>query len=368
MAEKTFFFAGGGTGGHIYPAIAVAEKIKKLSPDAGIHFFASTRAVDKNILDKSLFSYSQLPATGLSLKPSALIKFFTNFSKSQKIATEKLLNSPNPVVIGTGGFVAAPVCKAAHKLKIPVMLINTDYIPGKANRFLARYSDRIFTQFTETADYLPKFAARIEAVGCPLREAFEKPDGAAAIKDLALDSQKKILLITGASSGSASINQTITSLLGELEKFADTWQIVHIAGAADFENVKAKYSAATIKNTVIAYYHDMPSLLCAAELIIGRSGAVSVAEYAAVAKPVICMPYPHHKDRHQYFNASPLVEKGTCIIVDDVPDAGDRAGWLMDELTPLLSGGDELKEMQNACLTLPKNTASDTIARYLLSL
>ena len=367
MTKKTFFFAGGGTGGHIYPGLAVAEKIKSMAPDCDIYFFISQRQIDKTILDNTSFNYTQLPATGLYLKPADLINFFTNFAKSSKIAKQKLSSSQNPVVIGTGGFVAAPVCRIAYKLKIPVKLINTDLIPGKANRFLARYTESIFTQFEQTSEYLPKYTSRIKVTGCPLRAAFENPDPSAAVKDLQLDPQKKTLLVTGASSGAASINQAVVSLLGFFEKFADNWQIVHLTGSRDYQAVKQKYASAAIEHVVVDYYHHMPDLLSAADLIIGRSGAVSVAEYSAARTPAICMPYPHHKDRHQYFNAEPLVEQGAAIVVDDLPDIAERSGWLEEELLRLLGDGGELAKMKTTCQNLPKNQAAQTITKHLLS-
>ncbi len=134
MSARTFFFAGGGTGGHIYPALAVAEKIIKLQPDAKIHFFCSSRPIDSQVLAQTGFEYTQLPAKGFSFRPAGLISFIKSFLESYQITKKAIAESENVVVIGVGGFVAAPVCRAAHKLKTPLALINVDIVPGRANK------------------------------------------------------------------------------------------------------------------------------------------------------------------------------------------------------------------------------------------
>jgi len=368
MSGKCFFFAGGGTGGHIYPAIAVAEQIIKLEPTAKIHFFCSTRNIDAQILQKAGLEYTPLPAKGLSFRPGALLSFCTTFWKSYRIAKEVIAASENPTVIGIGGFVAAPACKAAHKLKVSVKLLNVDIVPGRANRFIARWADEIFVQFEDTIRYLPKFKDKISVVGCPLRSSFSHPQPEKAIEHLGLDKNKKILLITGASSGSENINDTVCSLLEKLNDFVGDWQIVHLAGRANFEKVSQKYAGAKIEHKVIGYYDEMQNLLAAADLVIGRSGAVSVAEYAAAGVPSICMPYPYHRDRHQYLNAGKLVEAGAAIIVDDLSDAKDRAEWLWEELQALMKDDKQRQEMTNACRAIATLDAANKIAEKLIKI
>ena len=368
MGKKCFLFAGGGTGGHIYPAIAVAERIAKSDPKAKIHFFCSSRKIDAQILTKTSFDYTQLPAKGFSFRPDKLIEFFTSFFQSNEIVKKAITKSENPIVIGVGGFVSAPVCFTAHKLKIPVVLLNVDIVPGRANKITGRWADEIFVQFEETAEYFARGKANINVVGCPLRSSFDNPQSEEAFEQLGLDRKKKVLLITGASSGSANINEAVCSLLGELETFADGWQIVHLAGRADFENVKIKYAGAKISYKVLDYCDYMPSLLSTADLIIGRSGAVSVAEYVAAGVPSICMPYPYHKDRHQYLNAGKLVEAGAAIIVDDLPDVTDRMEWLWEELEELMKDDEKRREMKKACEAIANKDAAAQIAKKLMEI
>ncbi|MGA2322303.1 MAG: UDP-N-acetylglucosamine--N-acetylmuramyl-(pentapeptide) pyrophosphoryl-undecaprenol N-acetylglucosamine transferase [Sedimentisphaerales bacterium] len=366
MAGKSVFFAGGGTGGHIYPAIAVAEKIAELDPTAKIHFFISSRDIDKHVLSKTSFEYTTMPAVGLSIRPDKFLNFCKMFLASQKIATDAMAECDNPVVVGVGGFVAAPVCRAAYKSKIPLFLLNVDIIPGKANKLIGRWAQRIFVQFEETTEYFGRQKTKVTVAGCPLRNSFEKPNPQKAKDALGLDGKKKILLITGASTGSQNINRTVCSLLDKLADYADSWQIVHLTGRANFDQVKAGYANAPVRNKVVDYYDDMADLLAAADIVIGRSGAVSVAEYAAAGVPSICMPYPYHKDMHQYLNAGKLVEAGAAVIVDDIGDEKDRRDWLWEELEPLLKDEKKRLQMKNACKNIARKNAAKMIAAAVL--
>ncbi len=368
MDGRIFFFAGGGTGGHIYPSIAVAEQIAKLAPKAKIHFFISTRGIDEQILSKTGFEYSTLPAKGFSIRPGKLIDFCTSFQNSFRIAKRAIAECKRAVITGVGGFIAAPACLAAHKLKMPVVLLNIDIVPGRANKIISRWANEIFLQFEDTRQYFSKRKAKINVVGCPLRSGFENPEPDKVSSELGLDENKKTLLITGASSGSENINRTVCSLLEKLSIFANDWQIIHLTGGANYDKVVQKYTEAKIGHKVLSYFDDMPNLLAASDLVVGRSGAVSVAEYAAASVPSICMPYPYHKDRHQYLNAGKLVEAGAAVIVDDLPDEKERQGWLWEELEELMKDETKLREMRKACKSIVRLDAGLKITEKLLKI
>jgi UDP-N-acetylglucosamine--N-acetylmuramyl-(pentapeptide) pyrophosphoryl-undecaprenol N-acetylglucosamine transferase len=366
MSGKCFFFAGGGTGGHIYPSIAVAEQIVKLEPTAKIHFFCSTRDIDSQILSQTGFEYTSLPVCSFSARPDKLIGFCTSFLDSFRIAKRAIVENKSAVVIGVGGFVSAPVCFAAHKLKAPIVLLNVDIVPGRANKIIARWAGKIFVQFEETRRYFTKSKAVVNVVGCPLRIGFDNPEPEKAIKQLGLERQKKTLLITGASSGSENINEVICSVLGKLDSFTDDWQIVHLTGRANFEDIQKRYVGVKTKAKVLDYFDDMPNLLSAADLVVGRSGAVSVAEYAAAGVPSICIPYPYHKDRHQYLNAGKLVQAGAAVIVDDLPQRKDTAQRLWVELEELMKDEKKRKKMAENCKAASNMRAASQIAEQLL--
>ncbi len=395
MGDRHFFFAGGGTGGHIYPALAVAEQIIRIDPAAEIHFFCSTRNIDRHILGQTTFKYTALSAKAFSVRPKGLIEFGKSFLASHRIAAETLEASlvsgrasyearaatekghtrytsrflqQGTVVIGVGGFVSAPVCLAAHKRQVPIALLNVDIVPGRANKIVARWADDIFVQFQETGQYFARRGKQVHVVGCPLRERFSHPRPDEAKRQLGLDSRKKILLVTGASSGAQNINSAVCSLLPKLDSFADDWQIIHLAGHDNYDKVEGCYRDARIQHKVLSYFDNMADLLAAANLVIGRSGAVSVAEYAAAGVPSICMPYPHHKDRQQYLNAGKLVEIGAAVIVDDVPNEDDRAQWLWEELERLMQDEKARQVMAEGCRIVANLGADVRIAEKLLKM
>ena len=366
MGGKSFFFAGGGTGGHIYPAVAVAERIAELEPEARIHFFCSRRHIDSRILAQTGLDYTPLPASGFSVDPRRLIGICAALIKSYRLAKGILAAAKNAIIIGVGGFVAAPVCLAGHKLKMPIVLLNVDMVPGRANKVVSRWASRIFVQFEETVPYFAGRQAAVNIVGCPLRAGFAHPEPHKAIERLGLQKNKKTLLITGASSGSENINEAVCLLLGRLGAFAGDWQIIHLAGRANLEKVKSKYAGARVGHKVLDYCDDMANLLSAADLVVGRSGAVSVAEYAAASVPAICMPYPYHRDRHQYLNAGKLVEAGAAVIVDDLPQREETAEWLWEELEQLMKDDSKRRRMASNCKAIATKDAAYKIAEELV--
>ncbi len=369
MVSKTIFFAGGGTGGHLYPALAVATQLMAMAPDIDIRFLCSNRPIDDAILSKTPYAYTPLSAQGLGLKPASLIRFVRTFRDSARVARTQLENSAHPLVVGVGGFASSPVCWTAHRMGLPTVLINVDSVPGKANRLNARWASAVFIHFEDTTRAFSRFRkATVHAHGCPLRDDFSSPQPARAITELGLDAHKKILLITGASSGCQSINDAVARILPGMEAYAGTWQVVHLTGHRNYDTVSAQVSPGHMSYHVLAYYEQMADLMKAADVIIGRSGAVSVAEYAASGVPSICMPYPHHKDNHQYINASKLVGVGAAIVVDDLPDLSGRSEWLWEELEPLLKDEGTRLAMAQACEQVATPDAARKIAEHLLSL
>ena len=373
MAVQNIFFAGGGTGGHIYPALAIARQIKDLRPEANITFFCSDRPIDAQILVKTGFTYIPLPAVGFSANPIQILKFLTATLRSYHLANKVLMANTSAVVVGVGGFVSTGPILAAHKLGIPVKMVNTDSVPGKANKFLARYADEIYVQFELSKSCFGRAANRVVVTGCPLRAEFadivQKENSKVHSdndKQRFWNSKLKLLLITGASSGAKSINSAICALLNKLSAFSDSWQIVHLTGHADFESVKSQYKNCTITHKVLDYYDNMADLLAAADLVIGRAGAVSVAEYAAAGVPCIVMPYPYHKDNHQRKNAEQLEKAGCAIIVDDQINAQNNAAMLWLYLEKLMKNSELLVEMRQKAATFGTSTAAGEIAKRIL--
>jgi UDP-N-acetylglucosamine--N-acetylmuramyl-(pentapeptide) pyrophosphoryl-undecaprenol N-acetylglucosamine transferase len=359
------FFAGGGTGGHLYPAMAVAEQIQNLAPKSSKTFFCSSRAVDARVLVATGYEFLPLPAEGFGFSLKKAAHFYMGFIQSYYFVKHILAaERDNAAVVGTGGFVCAPVVFAARSLKIPVYLINVDIVPGKANRLLGRLSQKVFVQFEDTLRYFKPHKA--VAVGCPLRSGFSHPDRNAAIVSLNLDPNKRTLLITGASSGSRDINNAILSILPQLGRFAGGWQIVHLTGQANFQSVVSQVKGSLVKYVPVEYYDDMPNLYAVADLIVGRSGAVSVAEYAAAGRASICIPYPYHKDNHQFLNAEQLIRNGAAVIAaQDLKHPGRFVESLQKTLLELMADDSRRNQMAQAATRCAKTEAAQIIAKTI---
>ncbi len=392
----TFFFAGGGTGGHIYPGIAIAERIAELSPGSPITFFCSERPIDSHILSASRFKFIKLPAQGLTLRPAGLIRFVSGLVKSVRIARRAMAQSTGRrIVIASGGFVSVPVALAAARLGADVLLVNVDSVPGKANKLLTRFASKVFVQFDATKEWFSNRRIDVSVIGCPLRADFNRADGKRAIAELELDETKKTLVVTGASSGATNINNAICKLLPRLAEFSNGWQIVHVTGRAHYQAVKtashdepakppsqdettrtASHDEATkttsrdaaISYKPIDYYERMADLYAAADLIVGRAGAVSVAEYAASATASICIPYPYHRDRHQYLNAAELANGAAAVIVDDVPgDPDQTSAGLFKALSTLMANDEKRRQMAESAAKMANPNSAKTIAEEILA-
>jgi UDP-N-acetylglucosamine--N-acetylmuramyl-(pentapeptide) pyrophosphoryl-undecaprenol N-acetylglucosamine transferase len=363
------YLAGGGTGGHIYPALAVASELLRIEPTCKITFFCSPRPIDTRILAGTGFQFIPLPVRGFSKNPYEIIVFLRSFFAAKKIVEQTILsNQPQKAVLfSMGGFVSAPAVFAARRLKIPVAMLNIDSVAGKANKLLAYYAKDIFVQFEVTGRSFGANRRKIMVTGCPLRRAFFNPDKNAAIAALGLSPKKKILLVTGASGGAANINNVMGYLLDKLDAFAADWQIVHLAGIPHFEAVRTFYKEAKISHKILDYFDDMPNLLAAADIVIGRAGAMSVAEFAASQTPAVCLPYPYHRDRHQRLNAQYLVDAGSGCLVDDLCDTEKTAQVLWPVLCDLMSSDEKRQQMKTSSAKIVNPDAAAQIAQKLLN-
>ncbi len=359
--KRTIFFAGGGTGGHIYPALAVAEKLAS-NENVEVRFFCSQRPVDRSILEKTPYKFETLPAQPLVASPMFAIGFVVSLFR----AITKLIKAGDAVVVGVGGFVAAPVVIAAKILGKPLAFINVDIVPGTANRRLARLASKIFVQFDCTKDKFGSGKFEVVVCGCPLRGEFDNPVPGSIRADLGLDADKKILFITGASSGAHNINMAMSLLAEKLAAYKDAWQIVHLTGAGKKGDLKRRYVGGGLQCRVLEYSDDMAAILTASEVVIGRCGAVSVAEFIAASVPAICIPYPYHQDDHQRLNAMQMVDKGAAVIVNDYKDDyRHTADELWKALEPMLLDEDIRKKMRCSVENMSQPNAAELIAKSL---
>ncbi len=365
---KTILFAGGGTGGHLYPGIAVAEALRESRPDIKPVFLCTQREIDTTILAPTGFEFIKQPIVPPVSTVSGLLRFWKAWRETKDLV-RKTIREKNPVaVLGLGGYAAGVGVKIASLKKIPTAIVNPDVVPGKANKFLMQYSNAVCCQFDQTAEYVaPKDRDKLKTTGCPIRAAITKlPAREEAAKRLGLDPNLKTLLITGASLGAQTINEAAITLLPEMELHG--WQILHLSGGAHAEMVRAAYRENELLAQVVDFTPAMADVWSVADLAISRSGASSCAELTACGVPSILMPYPYHKDLHQRANAKVLADAGAAVLMDDEKDKRKNADKLKPILQSLLHDGPKQKAMAQAALRLGRPDAAKAVADVLTGL
>jgi UDP-N-acetylglucosamine--N-acetylmuramyl-(pentapeptide) pyrophosphoryl-undecaprenol N-acetylglucosamine transferase len=376
--QRFFIFAGGGSGGHLFPGLAAAEALKRAEAEAEIIFLATQRPIDEKILKNSGFRFKPQPVQPIPHRVGQLWPFWQGWRSSVRMCGELFKRSRPAAVLGLGGFASGPAMKAAEQMQIPVGMINPDAVPGRANRFGIKRADRIFLQWQQSMQYFGSAAGRCVVTGCPIRrtmveniQGVKPPEERVGIcLKLGLDAEKKILLVMGGSQGGRTINRAIVSCLkGAAKGWNCRWQIVHLAGESDHEWVRQEYRQTDWQATVWAFCDQMDVLLPLAGLVVGRAGASSLAELTAAGVPSILMPYPYHKDQHQLRNAEILASSGAAKIVRDDPNNAEAtASALLDPLRQCLAGPEIIAEMGQRALTLGRPDAADAVARELIAL
>lgn len=362
----TYLFAGGGTGGHIFPAIAIAEQIAARAPECRCEYIVSERPIDRQILESRGLAFHAIPARPFGLRPATLARFLAHWGESVRSARAviKEARKLGPVrMIATGGFVSAPAAQAARVERVPLTLVNLDAAPGKANRWIARHALRVFT-----AAEAPAFEARGWVRVRPIvrREALAPGPPGECRRRFDLDPDRPVLLVTGASQGAASINQFATALARAHAREWGGWQVIHQTGRGAVDEVASVYRALGITAFVREFLDPMGPAWGAATAAVSRAGAGSVAEAWANRVPTLFLPYPWHRDQHQRRNAEPLLRAGACLIEEDLVGPAhnlERAGAAM---WSLLSDAGGRQRMMKRLASLGPADGAASIAEEVL--
>jgi UDP-N-acetylglucosamine--N-acetylmuramyl-(pentapeptide) pyrophosphoryl-undecaprenol N-acetylglucosamine transferase len=297
MRTHLYIFAGGGTGGHLYPGLAVARELAKRDPDGRILFITGPREIDAQILDPTPYAIASLPTAPFHKSFRGGGRFLMGYLRSRR-QSRRMLNNLHPAaVLGLGGYASAPLTLAAAKMGLRTGMLNPDAVPGKANLMLAKRVECIFTQFEGTRSHFrPVDQEKVLPVGCPVRTELLSAGRDEAMTHFDLDPARRTLLVFGASLGAASINEALVELVPTLIPHADRWQVLQITGRGKIGLVRTD---GPLRVRVHEYCDRMDLAYAAADLAICRAGAVTVAELAATGTPSILLPYPYHKDDHQ---------------------------------------------------------------------
>lgn len=317
----------GGTGGHLFPGLAVAEQLR--TRGATVSVLISPKEVDQQAV-KSASGVQVFTLPAVALQRGSRLAFLRGFIQSWRAARQLFQRTRPSAVLAMGGFTSAPPVLAARSLRAKTFLHESNTIPGRANRWLARWVDQAFVGFPQTEGRL---AARVVSVtGTPVRPGFQPRDAATSRAALGLDAAHPVLLVMGGSQGASGVNDLIVSTLPVLTPQALPWQWLHLTGPNDVEKVRQAYAKHNLKAVVRPFLAEMELALAAATACVSRAGASSLAELAALQLPSLLVPFPTAADNHQWHNARAFEATGAARLLEQRQATPARVSQLLREL------------------------------------
>ncbi len=354
--------AGGGSGGHVIPALAVARELRARGHEVG--FIGTLRGMEARLVPPEGFPIEWIEIGGLKrVGPRQLIETLAHLPRSVWQASRMLRRAAPAAVFSTGGYVAGPVLAAAMRNRIPVVVMEPNAVPGFTHRRLARFVARALVSFPETARWFPK--DRVEVAGLPVREEFfaVPPVGPPAPPE-----HPFTVLITGGSQGSRTLNRAAEEswpLLLDRNPDYHSVRMIHQTGAAAFEDLAPRFRASGFPGEIFAFLNNMPGAFARAHLVVSRAGMGAVSEIAAAGKPSILVPLPTASDQHQLRNAEALERAGAALLIPDREMTGAR---LALEITRLAADPALLERMGTAARTFARPGAARRMAEILESI
>lgn len=340
--------SGGGTGGHIYPAIAIAKECKKRHPDSVFLYIGTERGLESHLVPGEGLDFRAIDVTGFQRKFSLEnVKSIVRFIRGVKEAKIILKGFKPDVVVGTGGYVCGPVVYAAVKLDIPTMIHEQNVIPGLTNTFLSRYIHTVAISFTQSAGYF-KRVKHVVCCGNPCATVVMGADKKRGFAKLGLPPNSCFVLIFGGSHGAQVLNDVMIEMVPMLKQLPNV-HFVYVTGQQYYENTcKAIAQSSEVTNNylhVLPYINNMPEVLAGAALAINRAGASSLAEITALGIPSILIPSPNVTNNHQEANARSLQDAGAAIMIKE----GDlSAGTLFGHIKMLMTDEGQRSHMSEA--------------------
>ena len=351
----------GGTGGHLFPGLAVAEVLRERGHE--VMLIISEKEIDAlAVSNRSEFRVEKLPSVGLPSPFSPAIFGFTRrFTESLSVCRRIYRSFKPQVVLGMGGFTSTAPILAGRMRGLPTFIHESNAIPGKANKLTARMVGAVMLGFKECAQFFPR--VRTEITGTPIRAALRPMDRATARRNLGLEEDRATLLVMGGSQGATGINQAVIKSLPALQGLPI--QVIHLAGGRDEGLLADNYRRENIPAYVAAFHHSMEDVYSAADLAIARSGAASLAELAMFSLPSILIPFPYAAEDHQTRNAEIFARENAATIVKESEISTDL---LPRKIRELINDPAKLAAMgKNASALAPKNAAAlvvETMERY----
>ncbi len=348
----------GGTGGHLFPGLAVAEELRQRG--CTVTVLISPKDVDQQAVRGATgVQVATLPAVGLSR--GGAVAFARGFARSYFAARKLFRSEPPEAVLAMGGFTSAPPVLAGRAFGARTFLHESNTIPGRANRWLSWVVQQAFVGFPEAAARLR--TRQTKATGTPVRPQFQTGDVAAKREALGLDPSKPVLLVTGGSQGASGLNDLVIQTLPILAVLAPGLQLFHLTGPNDVEKVEQACAAHKIKAVVKPFFGEMHLALGAASAAISRAGASSLAELAAMRLPAVLVPFPAATDNHQYFNALAFEKSGAARLIEQ---KSARPELLAPMIVELVERPAVRSQMQEALAQWHAPRAAEQIAESIL--
>ncbi len=352
-------FAGGGTGGHLMPAINIALALSRKSGNLQALFIGKKNGMEAPIVKRFGFQIREIEVVALKRNPIGILKFILNWNKGLKQALEIINDFQPQVVMGTGGYVSAPVVRAAHKQVIPVFMQEQNSLPGLATRTLGRLAQNIFIAYDSAAGYLPREKCLL--VGNPVRPDLLDGSRDNSYSEFGLDPAQKSLLIVGGSSGARGINAAVLKIANS-GLIPSGWQILWQTGKKEFEEISGAIDKTKFHGKVLPFIDNMPGAYSITDLIISRAGAMALAEIAAWGIPSILIPYPFATGDHQTQNAGEFTRSDAAVVIPE-SEIGEKLQALLDGL---LSDKEKRSRMALAAKKLARTDAAYKIAETIL--
>lgn len=348
---------GGGTGGHIYPAIAIADEIKSRHPDAEIIFVGTERGMEKDIVPKAGYPIKFITVSGLNRKnPIKLIKTLKDLNHGLHEAKQIIKEFKPDLVIGTGGYVCGPVMKTAAGMGIKTYIHEQNAFPGLTNKLLSRGAECVFVAFDDAKKYF-KTKKEPVTVGNPVRHAFTEVDRQAARESLGVKEDEFMVLSFGGSLGAQRINDEMTVAAERLRDRAGL-RIFFVTGRRYYSSIMENADKTNARVTYLQYIDDMPKYLNACDLAITRSGALTVSEITACGRASVMIPSPYVTNNHQYYNAKVVADRGGAILIEEKDLTN---GEVADEIEQLMNDRQILEKMEKASAALGTVTSAGKI-------
>ncbi|PKN52788.1 MAG: undecaprenyldiphospho-muramoylpentapeptide beta-N-acetylglucosaminyltransferase [Deltaproteobacteria bacterium HGW-Deltaproteobacteria-13] len=351
--------AGGGTGGHLFPGIAIAEEFLKRDNKTKIIFIGTKRGIESRLLGKLGYELREIDIEGVKGRGiKALVKGAYQIPKSIWQSRRILKQFCPHIVFGVGGYASGPAVLAAHFMGIPTAIAEQNAIPGVTNKILGHLADKIFVTYAQTEDSFPQ--KKVILSGNPIRASFVA--GRDKIKE---KKDYRQLLIFGGSQGAEAINKSVMEMLPQLQSMGNKIHVLHQTGAQQLEAVKKAYEQYGIRAEVTPFIIDMATAYAAADLIICRAGATSLAEITAAGKAAILIPYPWAANDHQLKNAQALAEEGAAVLI---PEKELSGGKLFGVIENLLQDEKKLHQIEDNSLRLSRIDAAAAIVDNCIKL